>query len=997
MPRTAPRLSPAHRIRMTLTATACVTALAVPLVASQGATAASDLPVSDEYFPTAAIGFHDYTRNGSVREIRNDLTGGLGAMVEFAQASTVDPTGNTAKNQPTVVADRVALLLVTPTESVDALRATVRAGGKVLGTLDLAHPNLLPAADQSYDARGSVKYSLRAWSAEIPAEWMTPGMALEITDSRGRTGVLGKVEMTAPKELVINNIRLGMLTDPPTGSGHRFIENPAWGATDYFQTLPVAKLTMARYETVELDRVIVGSGAIYTVDQPDPSQGSVYNGTMRENVAKAQVSTGVNLATFGITSSPMNQKQPGATNQRVIHHAAGLYSNGRQSHGLSGGNGMGTLYDSVGNELSHELGHSYGLGHYPGTDNSKTGDDRVRNASHNMDSGWGYIAHRNLMRSNLDTGTYNPDRSFNGSPFGENLVGKYNFNVDAMSGGWDASDVSDYTHHTAYSLTRIQSNLVDLVADTAYPSGYRDWDADRGVWVDAKVKNPGFALPAPAAVGVPVFTLLGGYNPANAAQAVLYPAFRSNYGVTFDLPQGDPSSMAAGRSCWVKVDFADAPSQHITVGAGDGVKQLNINIAEADRPTGAQVQCRANGVTTDLGDRITIATDLAPMPAPVIVGEEAGFEALRAQELKALEPKLAAQSGAKAPTLSVNDMRILTGWSDDLTGLSATAKTVADRILQLTADAAAVDAYLAEHATPGVTASEQPELAAFLTERGYVDPEAGIVPTGTAVTVDNGRCLYRGPQSLLVDGNTASCATDRDDTWFVDVLGRIHSAQQPQSCVVAQTPAKLQPCSTTAAPQRWVLREDGHVVRASDTNSALDHYRVQGHPGMYGVNGGANQIWRGFTTNVNPLLGYLSARGLAALVGDVAAAPAPEVPPTAEGPEEPGGVAPAPGENPALPDEGAGQPGGPVGEQPDGVLPQPDAGDGTTAQPGTSQADDGTNADGASATATGVTTAGAADGLATTGTRILWGAIGSGGVLMLAGAAILLYRRARMA
>ncbi|MGX1792283.1 hypothetical protein ACWIDW_05000 [Microbacterium sp. NPDC055312] len=68
-------------------------------------------------------------------------------------------------------------------------------------------------------------------------------------------------------------------TGAPAWENQRFITNPASGATDYFQTLPVAKLTVVQYETVELKKVIVASGTIYTVDSPDPSQGSVYSGT----------------------------------------------------------------------------------------------------------------------------------------------------------------------------------------------------------------------------------------------------------------------------------------------------------------------------------------------------------------------------------------------------------------------------------------------------------------------------------------------------------------------------------------------------------------------------------------------------------------------------------------------------------------------------------------------------------------------------------------------
>ncbi len=55
------------------------------------------------------------------------------------------------------------------------------------------------------------------------------------------------------------------------------------------------------------------------------------------------------------------------TQSVVIHHARGKYANGESNHGLSGGNGILTLIDSVGNEFSHEIGHHYGLGHYPGS------------------------------------------------------------------------------------------------------------------------------------------------------------------------------------------------------------------------------------------------------------------------------------------------------------------------------------------------------------------------------------------------------------------------------------------------------------------------------------------------------------------------------------------------------------------------------------------------------------------------------------------------------
>lgn len=842
--------------------------------AAPAAAAASGLDVEDRHRAAADIGFHDWTRDGSARVLRNDLTGSLAAQVELVQSSTVNPTGNAAAELPTLVAERTALLLVSPdvadplAGSSGAYRVEVRVGGTLKGTVALAHPNLLPAADQNL-SRGTVAYSRRAWSATLPWQWVRPGLTLTVTGPGGLTGTLAKVDVGAPTEIVVNNIQLGMLTTAPDAGGHRFIKDPANGATDYFQTLPVSKMVMAQYEKVELQKVIVASGAIYTPESPSPQQGGVYNGDMRENVGKAQVSTGINLATWGITSGPMNQSQPGVTNQRVIHHSAGLYANGRQTHGLSGGNGMATLYDSVGNELSHELGHSFGLGHYPGTDTSKTGDDRIRNASHHMDSGWGWIAYRGLMRSNLDDGTYKTDRTINGFPFGENLKGAYNFNTDTMSGGWDASPVSDYTHITGWSQKRIQNSLSTTVADTAYPSGYRSWDPTADAWVDAKVRTPAFNRPAPKKVGVPVFTLLGGYNPATPTQTVLYPAFRSNYGTTFSLPQSSPTATSATRSCWLRVDFASAPTQYVTLDASDGVKQLNVNVAQDERPTGAQVACRVDGTTTLMGDRITIATDLPPMPAAVTVGQAAGFETLRAQELAALQPTLEALAGATVPTLRADQLRVLRGWSDDLSRLSTTARTVARKILDAEAQAADLGAYLTQHreTLTGADGTRRSELVGWLDGQGHRDAADAVLPRGTAVTVDGGKCLTLDEAedgSTLVRTTTraADCTGSDAEKWWVDAAGRIHPATRPDLCVRAQTPVVAVTCSTSDGEQRWVLEADGHVVRSLNTGSALDLYRTNHRPGLYGRSTGTNQVWKGFTVSGSSLLAHLTGAQL---------------------------------------------------------------------------------------------------------------------------------------
>src|SRR5690606_38648784 len=91
-----------HRLLPTLTAAT----LAATLALATGAAAAPGGPAPGA--PTAAaagpdagptavgpLGFHDVRADGSARPVRNDLTGGLGGMVELAQSHTIDPAGNT--------------------------------------------------------------------------------------------------------------------------------------------------------------------------------------------------------------------------------------------------------------------------------------------------------------------------------------------------------------------------------------------------------------------------------------------------------------------------------------------------------------------------------------------------------------------------------------------------------------------------------------------------------------------------------------------------------------------------------------------------------------------------------------------------------------------------------------------------------------------------------------------------------------------------------------
>lgn len=845
----------------------------VPRTAGEdAATAGSAAP----QLPLDIAGFYDTTASGAVRELRNDLTGTLQGQVQFAQSHTVNPAGNTAAKMPSLVTDRAALVLFSPLSGAAQASVTATVDGVLQGTMELAPPAQIPRSDMNITQnRPDVAYSSTAWTAELPRTWMKPGLELTFGTDKG-SGVLGRdsIEFAAPAELIISSIQLGMLTDYPQSSGHYMFNEPEKSGSDYFQTIPVSKLTMAVYEPVRLEKVIVASGVIYA--EKSAVNGDVYSGDLRENVGKAQVSTGINLANFGTTSGPMDQRQPGTFNQRIIHHSAGNYANGVHKHGLSGGNGMATLYDSVGNELSHELGHSYGLGHYPGVDTSKQGDDRVINASHHSESGWGYIAYRDRMRSNLSSNTAFTAEGFDLSAgkFTQNYQGLYNYHRDTMSGGSNSSTLSRYTHVTGYSTDITQRSLRTVVPDLAYPSGYRDWDAAAGKYVDAKVKTPAFSSPRPEQVGVPVYTLLGGYNPAKPEQTVLYPAFRSNYGNVFSLPQADTAATDSTRRCWLEVTFADGRVDKTALQAGDGVKQFNVNLAHTDQPSGASIYCRTNGITTKLGNSISIAADQEPLRPAVVIGQEAGYEALRAVELPELEAKLQAVAGRPAPVLDTDGAVLLASWKDNLGALTPAARAIAESVLAQTESAASVDAFiqLNQERLDAADAAATAELFALLTSAGFTESPTQVLPAGGRLLVDGGHCLVLGEDlGVTVPRDKTLCADTASQRWFQDARGAIHSELRPDLCLVPGTPVSTAPCARTAGTQVWIQEADGHLKSA--VSSYLDFYRHQGIAGMYGKGTGTNQIWTGLAAAGSPGMALLSAGSLATLAGlDFAAA-----------------------------------------------------------------------------------------------------------------------------
>ncbi|NOI03513.1 peptidase M66 [Vibrio anguillarum] len=463
--------------------------------------------------------------------LQGSLEGGLGITQTH---TSVAPNSNelTGQGHLDVIMNREAMLLFTPQqgEEINQVRAEVFLDGELVHSALMLPPSALAASDQPDNGRMKVVFSHHAWSLPLQWNWMKPELSLRLTDNLGREGVLsqGDIQFGGAPELVIQNIDMGMLTQPR--NRNTMIQNLPTLAADYFQKIPASKLVMADYTPAYFPVVTMPNGVVYT--DKSASTGGWHSGDMREAIGKALVSTGVNNANVGIVSSAgYSQQYNRRYNHITAHTNVGVYTKEGTDlaqvvvHGGSGGGGKVTLQNTTGNEWSHELGHNYGLGHYP-----------YMASIHDMESGWGWDAFQQRFMGNLHWkgDVYTQQQ-------GDDIVppfkDAFRFLRDAQNGGEQeyVGTISRFTlEHPAQSrkAQRWMNNGFNL--DSNSPSGYVQWDQSTQRYEAVETDTP-----KPQQVGVPVVTLLGIYDPQNENPSQIYPLIYSNYGNVFELPQPD--------------------------------------------------------------------------------------------------------------------------------------------------------------------------------------------------------------------------------------------------------------------------------------------------------------------------------------------------------------------------------------------------------------------------------------------------------------------------
>ena len=489
----------------------------------------------------------------------NDLTNGdLKAKIMYAQSIIIDNKNNVDGSHvyPHLTANRDTLLMFLPIDIEIIAHLSVKAldiNGKELGIIELLSPEHLPAHDGSRTESKST-YSNQLWSCILPASWVANGLNL-IFYHNSLVGEISNISVGSPSELLLHTIDIGMLTPPR--NKFSFADDLTLH-NNYFQTTPASKMIVSKYEPIHLTTVVLPDGTVYT-DKSADDTADWHNGDMRQIITKVLINHGIDMGNYGIHCSDgiLESAHPYYAAQIVVCNSLGNYQNGITIHGGSGGNGMTIIEESIGNELSHEVGHNYSLGHFNGKSFGS-----MHRPSTDVQSTWGWNQHYNKFIANF---FWNADGNAIYAGGDDELVVppfyNHKFNTGSMAGGVgsDISKYSKYTLYTPYESEIIQTFLENKIVFDEYSStGFSKWNnntkqmeeyaREEHISSDGTIitqddfntiqdDQDGNFIPKklikPIAFGVPVVTIVGYYDPKQELTSYLYPALFGSYGYVY--------------------------------------------------------------------------------------------------------------------------------------------------------------------------------------------------------------------------------------------------------------------------------------------------------------------------------------------------------------------------------------------------------------------------------------------------------------------------------
>ena len=421
-----------------------------------------------------------------------------------------------------------------------------------------------------------ISYGKHFWSAIISAEAITQNIEL-LFKHKNKEGTLKNLNVGAFSEMLLHTIDIGMLT--PYRNQFTFQDNKNLHK-EYFEMVPLSRLIVSKYAPIYLEEVMLPNGQL--LNDFDPSNGGWHTGSMRNHIGKELISLGIDNANYGINASVGESGHPYLSAQITAHNSIGNYINGRQRHGGSGGGGMITLDHSIGNEFSHEIGHNYGLSHYPNNFNGT-----VHAPANKINSTWGWNSQKNMFIPNFRRSVTHKQSCYKGDC--QDPFEGYAFGYASLGGGSPMHNTS-FTLYTPYETAMIQKFFEHKVNfDQNSSTGFSKWNPEKHTmqsW-EYRLNNQ---IKKPYKQGVPVTTLVGYYDPEQNLTSYIYPALHGSYGMVYE----DQASVDIN-SCYLKVQTEEGRelkyALHNSRKVSTVMNAFHVNIEEALHATQAEVSC----------------------------------------------------------------------------------------------------------------------------------------------------------------------------------------------------------------------------------------------------------------------------------------------------------------------------------------------------------------------------------------------------------------------
>lgn len=711
----------------------------------------------------------------TVRPIENNLEGSFSAHVEFMQSHNILPSNNSENNQPSLIPYRSGLVLLSTDTFYSSIRLKVVTGLKTL-SLEMNPPHLIPESDNTRADKGKVSYSNKTWSAFIPDKFIQPGMELHFEavtqDNIVLPSVLrsSNIQFKSSSDITYFFMNIGLFNNAVSfASGKDYmLSEPAKAVTDYYQTVPFGKIVNALYSPQRIDKVIMSDGKTYT-DSSSLSNESLFN-----EVISSQIGSGIILSNKGVVYSDLLFDEVDAKDPlyMVVAHA------NNYSEPLTNKKGVILLNDTTGNEFSRLTGYNFGL-----TDDYSI-NTTVEGSVHGYNTGWGYDAYNNILRGNISWDAEGRAYNYKGYVINgfNNLFG---WQKDPMSYGNAESSISKYPLYTKLTAKAIQDNVSEryLLSYNSENGYYKYIYWDNNLQKYRYVDDEKFLSNRiePTETGVPVITVIGGYNNTSS---VIYPYFRGNYGNVFNSVF--QTSIPYGKN-YLKIDYESGSSKYVVLNSSydSTLKKFHINISQSSKPQ--KVTLYLSGIEKE---SISIPVNFADtMPEASIAGRDYGYSMLADLDVERLNSILSGQT-IDNYTLNNEAIEIIKklSFNNKLDLLQNDIKLIAENYINQynKVDKALIFMSLNEKALNTGNQETVKQLKEYLLETDY----KYLSYTGQQMmTIDNknrSKCIelkQANAQGITYAGEGPCVEGKQEQLWYMDNFKRIRSVAKPYLCM----------------------------------------------------------------------------------------------------------------------------------------------------------------------------------------------------------------------